>query len=100
MYNNLNYMAPIQSMIPQVHGREGAEAFRLGINSSVFLVDGTEDNTVWVKTTDSAGFATLRKARLEFVEDKQPVAPTDYVSKTDFDDLKTKVEKLLEELDG
>lgn len=44
--------------VTKVSGRNGAEAFQLGPNSSVLLLDETAP-LVWLKTTDGAGYPTL-----------------------------------------
>lgn len=44
--------------VVRVHGEEGANAFAMGPNSSIILLDETEP-AVWLKTTDGAGYATI-----------------------------------------
>lgn len=89
-----------QGKIPTVHGEAGVEAFRMGTNSSVFLADETEDNIVWIKSTDSGGYVTKTKFKLVPAEDSKPekIETKDYVTKQEFEDLKGKVDKVLKEL--
>lgn len=107
MYNqNLNWLNALQQnnqqqgykgRIPRVHGKGGVDAFRMEPDSSVFLADETEDNVIWLKSTDSAGFAIATKGHVTF-EEEAPQNPDSYVSKDEFNELKTKVDKLLEDL--
>lgn len=116
-YSNLNYLGSPQQLtqpysgaysyptpaqqIVRVHGEEGAKAFALGPNSSVLLMDET-DNVVWAKVSDGAGYCTLRGFRIIPLEESNVVAEqpksTEYVSKQDFDELKARFEKLEGEL--
>lgn len=53
------YQQPLPKMeIVKVNGRNGAEAFQMGINSSVLLLDESAP-IIWLKTTDGAGYPTL-----------------------------------------
>lgn len=59
---NYNYVPQIQMPAPQmevvrVSGENGADAFRMGPNSSVLLLDETAP-IVWLVTTDGAGYKT------------------------------------------
>lgn len=49
---------PPQMEVIVVHGQGGADAFQMGPNSSVLLLDDTAP-VVWLKKTDGAGYATL-----------------------------------------
>ena len=58
-----NYMPQIQMPAPhmeviRVHGEQGANAFQMGPNSSVILLDET-DPLIWFVQTDGAGFKTI-----------------------------------------
>lgn len=55
MYNGYNnYRLPTYEVI-KVNGRGGANAFQMGPNSSILLLDET-DNIVWLAQTDGAGY--------------------------------------------
>lgn len=50
---------PLQKMdVIRVHGEEGAKAFAMAPNSSAIFLDETQPS-VWLKTTDGAGYATV-----------------------------------------
>ena len=63
MYNNYPYaQMPNQNMMPKyevikVKGKPGVDAFHMGPNSSVLLLDETA-NIVWYVETDGAGYKT------------------------------------------
>ena len=52
-----NSTLPKQEVV-QVSGRNGAEMYQMGPNSSVLLLDSTAP-MVWLKTTDGAGYPTI-----------------------------------------
>lgn len=57
------YYRPQREQLPHmeiivVHGYNGADAFQMGPNSSVLLLDDTAP-VVWLKKTDGAGYPTL-----------------------------------------
>ena len=58
--------------IIKVNGRGGAEAFRMGANSSALLLDETEP-IVWLKQTDGAGYPTLAAYDIKLHQDLPPV---------------------------
>lgn len=99
----------IDQGIKRVHGREGATmlANSLGPNKSALAVDETAVDIIWCMVTDGGGFPTLKKLRFEIeddepkqIADEQPKttrAPrntTKYVTKKEFDEVKSKIEKL------
>lgn len=49
---------PQRTEVIRVHGEEGANAFMMAPNSSAIFLDETQP-TVWLKTTDGAGYATV-----------------------------------------
>ena len=63
MYNNYSYaQMSNQNMMPKyevikVKGKPGVDAFHMGPNSSVLLLDETA-NIVWYVETDGAGYKT------------------------------------------
>lgn len=61
-YNNQPYINPYNQNPPQqvvrVNGKNGAEAYAMGANSSALLLD--ESGTiVWAVTTDGAGYKKI-----------------------------------------
>ena len=80
MYNNPYQMQPYPSSMYQrpvqpvsentlirVTGIEGARAYQMAPNSTVALFDGGED-LMYIKSTDGAGFPTIRKFRFTEVD--------------------------------
>lgn len=64
MYNNYPYAVQqnFQQQLPhyeviKVNGKPGVDAFQMGPNSSVLLLDETQD-IVWLVQTDGAGYKT------------------------------------------
>ena len=56
----------------KVHGREGANAFQMGPNSSLLLLD-ENDPIVWLAKTDGAGYKTVTPFRITPYEETPPV---------------------------
>lgn len=98
-YQNANWYyqptttQPVNGLV-SVTGIEGARAYQLPPNSSMPLFDGNED-ILYLKTTDAAGYPTIRTFKFEAVDktEGKPLAP-DYVPRSEFDALAAKVEEL------
>lgn len=56
----------------RVNGRAGAEAFQMGENSSVLLMDETA-NIIWFAQTDGAGYKTLTPFTITQYIEQPPV---------------------------
>lgn len=92
------YMAsqPINGLV-SVTGIDGAKAYQLPPNSSMPLFD--QDNDLfYLKTTDSAGYPTIKTFAFKPTEEpkhaaKEPEA--EYVSRADFDALVEQVRALV-----
>ena len=73
----------------RVSGINGAKAFQMNPNEVVALFDEGDD-ILYVKSTDSAGFPTIRRFR--FAEEAEAPAPApppaEYVTRKEFDELK------------
>ena len=81
---------PAQNLI-RVNGVDGAKAYQMPANSTVALFDANED-VMYIKTTDGAGFPAIRLFRFE--ELKQETAQEvkqDYISRQEFEDFKKEV---------
>lgn len=77
---------PVRDGLIRVTGMDGARAYQMPPNSAVALFDGSQD-VFYVKTTDGAGFPTIRAYAFAPVQDQsQPQA--DYVTRAEFDELK------------
>lgn len=76
--------------IIRVNGIDGAKTFSMQANSTVALFDENNDY-FFLKTTDGAGFPTIRT--FAFKEVKQENTPSnEYVTKKEFDELKEAIE--------
>lgn len=75
----------------RVSGMDGARAYQMAPNEVVALFDEGDD-ILYVKSTDGAGFPTIRRFRFREEADAAPSAPapvsTDYVTRAEFDELK------------
>lgn len=58
-FNNNAFQNQQKVSIPQVNGRSGAEAYILPPDSSILLMDTTAPR-VWLKKTDSGGYASTQ----------------------------------------
>jgi len=75
----------------RVTGLDGAKAYTMPPNSQVALFDGNDDY-MYIKVSDGAGFSTIRKFKFEEVTD----TPTDsvnnnWVSREEFEQFKREV---------
>lgn len=69
-----------------VTGLDGAKAYQMLPNSVVALFDGAED-IFYLKSTDGAGFPTIRIFRFEEVTATQNVSQ-EYITKAEFEQFK------------
>lgn len=92
-YSGTSYQKPNQSNLLKVTGPESAKAYPVGPNSTIVLFDG-DQAIFYLKSTDDAGFATLRTFKFEEVQPEPApqqieVTPvqSDYVTKDDLKDI-------------
>ena len=71
----------------RVTGMYGARAYQMPPNSAVALFDGGQD-VFYVKTTDGAGFPTIRAYSFQPMEQAQAMGASDYVTRAEFEQLK------------
>ena len=82
-YNNQNQLSQLllqqaiqpqtaQMKVVEVTGRAGAEAYQLGPDSSILLLDNTAP-IVWLVKTDGAGYKTLAAYDIKPHEEAKPV---------------------------
>lgn len=97
MYPNNDYFGRSrqveQSMnnLIRVTGIDGAKAYQMPANSTVALFDKNDDY-MYVKTTDGAGFPTIRTFTFsEVVDNNSKITGDDYVSKNEFETFKQEV---------
>ena len=72
--------------LTKVSGLEGAKAYQMPPNSSAALFHESED-LLYVKTTDGAGFPTIRVFRFEPYDEKPPETVR-YVTVDEFEKFK------------
>ena len=71
----------------RVTGMDGARAYQMPPNSAVALFDGGQD-VFYVKTTDGAGFPTIRAYSFQPIEQAQAMGANEYVTRAEFEQLK------------
>lgn len=92
-YNPYDMQRYQQNLI-RVTGIEGAKAYQMPPNSVVALFDANED-MFYVKSSDGAGFPTIRSFKFEEVVPTQmSVANENYVTKKE---MKEYVEQLIQQ---
>ena len=84
-----SFSLPTQQQLIKVSGLEGAKAYQMGPNSSVALFHESED-ILYVKSTDGAGFPTIRTFKFEPMEEPT-VEYTKYVTLDEFNKFKEEV---------
>ena len=94
-FNNYNQFQPqlnqpqisTQNLI-RVNGIDGAKAYQMSANSTVALFDTNED-IMYVKSTDGAGFPSIRTFSFTEIKENTKVSQnTDYISRQEFEDFK------------
>ena len=85
----MNYPLFQQNGLVQVTGLEGAKAYRMPPNSAVALFHNTED-IFYVKTTDGAGFPTIRAFKFEEINTSNEHA--EFITRNEFDELRGMIE--------
>ena len=91
----MDRLAQMQQTQPQqprdglirVTGMDGARAYQMPPNSAVALFDGGQD-VFYVKTTDGAGFPTIRAYSFQPMEQAQAMGANEYVTRAEFEQLK------------
>ena len=84
------FQAPGQRQVEKVNGRNGAQQYPMGPNSSAWILD--EGGLVsWLITTDSAGYKTV--TAYDVAEHKEAPAP-------DYGSLEDRIRKLEVKMDG
>lgn len=98
MTQNPYYNQPVnnQQYVPQeppqnltrVNGIEGAKAYQMPANSTVALFHTNED-IMYVKSTDGAGFPSIRTFSFTEIKENTKVSQnSDYISRQEFEDFK------------
>lgn len=89
MYPFQPYQTPYSGGVTQVSGIEGARAFQMMPNSTAALFSSTED-VFYFKTTDGAGYPTIREFRFEEV--RPQAQPGDAATRSELEELRKAVE--------
>lgn len=97
---NTQYNAPqnAANQLIRVTGIDGAKAYQMAANSTVALFDSNED-IMYVKTTDGAGFGTIRAFSFSEIDLSATAKPTatEYVTKAEFEKLRNEVQTYAEQ---
>lgn len=91
-YNNIyqpQQMNNVENNLIKVTGLDGAKAYQMAPNSAVALFDSGED-LMYIKSTDGAGFPTIRVFKFEPVENTTQLQ-SDYVSRDELIKFKSEV---------
>ena len=73
----------------RVTGIDGAKAYQMMPNSTAVLFDGGED-IFYLKSTDGAGFPTIRVFRFEEVKE-QATPTTEYLTRAEFEQFRKEI---------
>lgn len=85
----MNMTPQTPTTLTRVTGIDGAKAYQMTPNSTVALFDNNED-IMYIKTTDGAGFPTIRTFSFNEVthNTQQQVSNNEYVTRDEFNKLK------------
>lgn len=85
----VNMTPQTPTTLTRVTGIDGAKAYQMTPNSTVALFDNNED-IMYIKTTDGAGFPTIRTFSFNEVTHttQQQVSNNEYVTRDEFNKLK------------
>jgi len=84
--------SPIHGFV-YVTGIDGAKAYQMPPNSEMPLFDSTSDNRMFIKTTDGAGFPTIRVVRCT-PEEAQPQQAEEWATVDDLASMRKELEEL------
>ena len=91
-----NYLPQRANQYFFVNGVEGAKAYQVPAGNTVMLMDN-DSTLVFMKTANQLGQTSIRYFKLgEITEDEaKGINNINYVSRSEFDEIKTKLDKLL-----
>lgn len=98
MFQTYQSQTPV-NLFTRVNGVDEARAYQMPPNSAVPLFENGED-IFYSKTTDGAGFSTLRAFRFEEIPLPSSLVQRDYVTRDELDSLSHKIDRLMEALGG
>lgn len=94
-----NYQNALQGQIKsltRVNGLEGAKAFQVMPRETVALFDGNDD-IFYIKSADDGGFPTIKAYRFAEIDLTGEKLTNDYVTKSEFEELRNEVKKYAEQ---
>lgn len=101
--NQYNYMPNPQNglqgqikSLTRVNGLEGAKAFQVMPRETVALFDGNDD-IFYIKSADDGGFPTIKAYRFAEIDLTGTKPTNDYVTKSEFEELRNEVKKYAEQ---
>lgn len=101
--NQYNYSPQMQNglqgqikSLTRVNGLEGAKAFQVMPRETVALFDGNDD-IFYIKSADDGGFPTIKAYRFSEVDLTGTKPTNDYVTKSEFEELRNEVKKYAEQ---
>lgn len=88
---------PTNSGLIRVTGIDGAKAYQMQPNSVVALFDANED-IMYIKSADGAGFPTIRTFKfIPYEETQQTMTAGDFISREEFESFKKEVQGYAEQ---
>ena len=94
LQNLQNQMLSPTPTVQYVNGRASVDNYTMQPNSSVILMDSTKD-TFYIKRADASGSCTVEAYDFHKAEEE---TKTEYVTREEFDKLKTSLDKVVSEL--
>lgn len=82
-----------QNSLIRVNGMDGARAYQMAPRQTVALFDSSNDY-FYIKTTDDAGFPTIRQFSFQEVSATSCTQNTNYVTQDEFKSLKAEIENV------
>lgn len=89
---------PIHGFV-YVTGLEGAKAYQMPPNSEMPLFNSTGD-VMYIKTTDGAGFPTIKICKVKEMQSTQDAEATEYVTHDELDRIYSDLSAQVEQLKG
>lgn len=86
-------------MIITVNNFEEARSYPVMYNNSELLMDNNQD-VFYVKSVDGLGKVSIKTYRFEEIENEKPLSPSDFVTKEQFNELSSKLDRIINELGG
>ena len=98
-YQPYQFQQPVHGFV-YVAGIDGARAYQMPPNSEMPLFDSTNDGVMYIKTTDAAGFPTIKPVRCTEIEEPASEAITREDLNRMYSDLASQVEQLKGAING